>query len=123
LANKASRSPAVLYEHPLLGEGIAQYLRAVMGIEVSLAPAHDVAAVRRALADDPDVVIFERCASLDELDLHELAPHAEFFDVTTVICHGIANSGSAAVGFDRILQAVGQSVERHGHAHAQRTAE
>ena len=59
MASQARRPVVILYEHALLGEGIAKYLRAQTGVEATVAPSHHPEAVRLALALDPAVVIFE----------------------------------------------------------------
>ena len=106
---RASRPAAMLYEHALLGEGIAEYLRAETGVEVVLAPARDLEAVKAVLALGPGVVIFERSGPLGEVDLAELAPHAVLIDVSTAVCRGPAAPRRAA-GFERIIRAVRRGV-------------
>ncbi|MHB1010457.1 MAG: hypothetical protein ACYCTH_03300 [Cellulomonas sp.] len=43
----------ILYEHPLLGERLAKYLRSQCGVEVMVACGHDLQAVTSALALAP----------------------------------------------------------------------
>jgi hypothetical protein len=95
----------ILYEHALLGEGIAKYLRAQIGVEATVASGHDLEAVTSALAFGPTVVIFELTETLRQLDLTTLAPQADLIDVSTVMTRGPVVSPSVA-GLERILQAV-----------------
>jgi hypothetical protein len=101
----AQRPVVILYEHALLGEGIAKYLRAQSGVEATVASGSDLDAVTSALAFGPSVVIFELSDTLRQVDLATLAPDAVLIDVSTVVTRGPAVSPGAA-GLDRILQAV-----------------
>jgi hypothetical protein len=94
----------ILYEHALLGEGIAKYLRAQIGIEATLVSARDLGAFTSALALDPGVIIFEK-NPLQRFELRTLAPHAVLIDVSTVITRASVLSPSVA-GLEQILQAV-----------------
>jgi hypothetical protein len=72
----------ILYAHPLLGEGIARLLADDPGLTVELAEVDgDVSAALRALSGSPDVVILERSAPVEALDLFRAAPSALFIDV------------------------------------------
>ena len=102
------RPPVILYEHALLGEGIARYLLAEVGVVATVASALDPQAVISALALRPAVVIFEATGALLQLDLATLAPQAVLIDVSTVVARGSAISPDAA-GFEKILQAVRSS--------------
>jgi len=108
MANQAQRPVVILYEHALLGEGIAKYLRAQTGIEATVAPSHHPEAVRLALALGPAVVIFESSNPFQQYDLSTLAPHAILIDVSAVITRGSVMPPSGA-GFEQILQAVRDS--------------
>ena len=105
MASEAQHPVVILYEHALLGEGIATYLRAQTGVEATIASGHDLEAVTSALAFDPTVVIFELSDTLRQVDLTTLAPHAVLIDVSTVVTRGPVASPGAA-GLERILQAV-----------------
>ena len=105
MRTEAQRSVVILYEHSLLGEGIAKYLRAELGVQASVASANDLEAVKSALAHGPAVVIFQLSESLRQLDLAALAPQAVLIDVSTVVTRGPAVSTDTA-GLERILQAV-----------------
>lgn len=95
----------ILYEHPLLGEGIATRLRVEAGVDVVLASVHDRQAVLAALGLAPQVVVFERCDEVVLLDLAALAPRAELVDVSAVIGRG-ARTPQEVTGFELILQAL-----------------
>jgi len=97
-------SVVILYEHALLGEGIAKYLRSHGGVTATLASVHDLGAVTSALAFGPAVVIFELSDPL-RLDVTTLAPRAVLIDVSTVVTRGLAVTPDAA-GLERTLQAV-----------------
>jgi len=101
----AQHPVVILYEHALLGEGIAKYLHAQSGVEATVASGHDLDAVTSALAFGPTVVIFELSDELRQVDLTALAPDAVLIDVSTVVTRGtLAPPGDA--GLERILQAV-----------------
>ena len=95
----------ILYEHALLGEGIATRLRAEVGVNVVLACMRDSGAVLTALGLIPRVVVFERCGQPAELALAELAPQAELIDISTVVGRGPV-SPNEVTGFERILRAL-----------------
>ena len=105
MASEGQHPVVILYEHALLGEGIAKYLRAQLGVEAMVASALDLQAVTSALALGPAVVIFELTEPLNQVDLSTVAPHAVLIDVSTVVTRGLALSPDAA-GLQRILQAV-----------------
>ncbi len=105
MSGDASGSVVILYEHALLGEGIARHVLAEIGVEPTVAPAHDLEAVTSALAFDPSVVIFELSQPLQQGDLAALAPHAVLIDVSSVVARGPAVPTSVA-GLEKILQAV-----------------
>jgi hypothetical protein len=71
----------ILYAHPLLGEGIGRILRTEPGLEVELVSLDDTVEAARVLAAGPDVVILERTAQRQALDLLPTAPGALFIDV------------------------------------------
>jgi hypothetical protein len=103
------RPVVILYEHALLGEGIAEYLLAQLGVEATVASALDPQAIISALALGPGVVIFELTESLRRVDLTTLAPRAVLIDVSTVVTRGQALCSPAAAGLQRILQVVRNS--------------
>jgi len=113
LASEAQYPVVILYEHALLGEGIAKYLRVRGGVEATVASAHDREAIASALALDPAVVVFELTDPLQQVGLAALVPHAVLIDVSTVITRGSVSSDGVA-GLEQILQAVG-----HGGSVAQ----
>lgn len=83
MAERAQRLVAVLYEYPLLGEGLARILLGETDAEVAVAPADDMSAMQAVLARQPNVVIFEgrRC----ERECKRLAPYAALIDVTSAM--------------------------------------
>jgi hypothetical protein len=75
------RRVVILYEHPLLGVGLERLLRPEADLDVSLVHIDSVDVARCALDPSPDVVILERSAAVQALDLLLLAPGALFIDV------------------------------------------
>jgi hypothetical protein len=71
----------ILYSHPLLGEGIGRLLTADPDLEVELVRVDDLGGAERALSCSPDVVILERSAPIQAIDLLRFAPAALFIDV------------------------------------------
>ena len=120
MANEGQHPVVILYEHALLGEGIATYLRAQSGVETTVASALDPHAVTSALALGPAVVIFELTETLKQVDLAMRAPHAVLIDVSTVVTRGLSPSPDAA-GLERILQAVRGSGRSTGSNRAEST--
>jgi DNA-binding NarL/FixJ family response regulator len=108
VASEARYPVVILYEHALLGEGIAKFLRARAGVEATVASAHDATAVTSALALDPAVVIFELSDPLQQVGLAALAPQAVLIDVSAVIARGTVGARGNA-GLEQILQVVGGS--------------
>ena len=95
----------ILYKHALLGQGIAEHLRAQLGVEAMIASEDDPEAVMSKLGLGPAVVIFELGDTLRQFDLTTLAPQAVLIDVSTVVTRGPVVS-SAVAGMEGILQAV-----------------
>lgn len=108
MADQAQRPVVILYEHALLGEGIAKYLRAQTGVEATVASARRPEDVTSALSLGPAVVIFESSYPFQQYELTTLAPHAVLIDVSTVITRGSVVAPCAA-GLEQILQAVRDS--------------
>lgn len=108
MATDAQRPVVILYKHPLLGEGIARYLRAQIDVGATLACMLDPSAVGSALALDPAVVIFESNDPSQRFDLGALVPHAVLIDVSTVIARGTVST-PRVVRLEQILQAVRES--------------
>ncbi len=108
MASDLQHKVVILYEHALLGEGIAKYLRAQIGIEATLGSVRDPDAVKSALALSPEVVIFESNDPFAQFDLSTLVPHAVLIDVSTVITRGSVLTPCVA-GLEQILQAVRES--------------
>lgn len=107
--NETHRPVVILYEHALLGEGIAKYLRAQIGVDPTVASSRHPEAVKSALALGPSVVIFESSDPFEQFDLTTLAPHAVLIDVSTVITRGSFVAPCAA-GLEQIVQAVRDSI-------------
>jgi hypothetical protein len=105
VVSQAQHTVVILYEHALLGEGIAKYLRAQLGVEATLGSADDPKAVTSALALGPEVVIFESSDPFRQFDLSTLVPQAVLIDVSTVITRGSVLTPCVA-GLEQILAAV-----------------
>lgn len=76
-----SRRVVILYDHPLLGEGLERLLRDRADLDVRLVRVDSVETAKAALDGSPDVVIVERCAPVAAIDLLRLAPDSLFIDV------------------------------------------
>jgi hypothetical protein len=105
MASEVRGPVVILYEHALLGEGIAQHVLTRCGVRARVAPAHDLEAVTSALALDPSIVIFELTEPLQQGDLATVAPHALLIDVSGAVTRGSVLVPGAA-GLEGILQAV-----------------
>lgn len=105
MTSQSEHPVIILYEHALLGEGIARYILTQTGVEAIIAPSHNLEAVKSALAFDPSVVIFELNELCQQVDLNALAPHAILIDMGTVITHG-ASEPQEILPLESILQAV-----------------
>ena len=105
VASEVQHHVVILYEHALLGEGIAKYLRAQTGVEATVVSGQDLQAVTSALAFGPTVVIFEQSDTLRQVDLVALAPQAVLIDVSTVVTRGPVVVPTAD-GLETILHAV-----------------
>ena len=75
------RRVAILYSHPLLGEGLAHLLGSARDLDVCLVHVDDLDQAEEALASQPDVVIVERGLHLQAVDLLPLASNALLIDV------------------------------------------
>ena len=105
VASQVQHCVLILYKHALLGEGIAEHLRAQLGLDAMIASADDPQAVMSALGLGPAVVIFELGDTLRQFDLTTLAPQAVLIDVSAVVARGPVVSSEVA-GMDRIIRAV-----------------
>jgi DNA-binding NarL/FixJ family response regulator len=74
-------SIVVLSSHPLLGEGVTRMLGAEPGVQVRHVSCSEGEAVAAALGAAPDVVVVERCASLDARRVLDFVPDALVFDI------------------------------------------
>ena len=105
MPDRAQDLVVVLYEHSLLGEGIARILLGETDVEVTAAPVSDRGAVEAALAREPGVVIFERCQLCREGDLAQRVPNALLIDVSPAM-GTVAVAPESAAGLDGIIMAV-----------------
>lgn len=99
----------ILYEHALLGEGIAREVRTRTGVQATVVSAHDEDAVARALAADPAIVIHELIEPLPQGRLADLFPRAALVDVSNAVTRGWA--ASSAPRLESILEAVLEQTE------------
>jgi hypothetical protein len=102
-------SVVIVYEHALLGEGIACEVRTRTGVLATVVSAHDEEALGRALAADPAIVIHELTGPLPQGHLADLFPRAVLVDVSTAVSRGWA--ASSAPRLESILQAVLEQTE------------
>jgi hypothetical protein len=73
---------AVLYQHPLLGEGLARLLSGEPGLEVTSVRTVDVLASEVPITPAPDVVILERSEPDHALEVMRFAPDALVIEVS-----------------------------------------
>ncbi len=85
--SSAPSAVVVLYEHPLLGEGIAAYL-AREGVEVTALPVDDVDAVSEAVGASTLVLVIERGAPDGAVPLPRMSPDAAVIDVSHTVAAG-----------------------------------
>lgn len=109
MPSQSEHPVVILYEHALLGEGIASYILAQTGVEATVALARDLEVVKSALAIDPAVVIFELNELFQQVDLNALAPHAVLIDMGMVISRGTSAPPDGLL-LESILQAVRSSI-------------
>lgn len=109
MPSQSEHPVVILYEHALLGEGIARYILAQTGVEATVALARDLEVVKSALAIDPAVVIFELNELFQQVDLNALAPHAVLIDIGMVISRGHQRPPDGLL-LESILQAVRSSI-------------
>ena len=74
MVSQVQHSVVILYKHALLGEGIAEHLRAQLGVEAMIGSEDDPEAVMSTLGLGPAVVIFELGDTLRQFDLPTLPP-------------------------------------------------
>lgn len=72
----------VLYEHPLLGEGLGALMASVPGLVVERVAMCDPGATRRALASDADVVILEEGGPVGLAELLQASRARAIVDVS-----------------------------------------
>ncbi|MDP4013998.1 MAG: hypothetical protein U0990_08575 [Candidatus Nanopelagicales bacterium] len=97
------RLVVILYRHPLLGEGLAKWIRG-SGADVRPVLLQDSQAVRKALSLGPFVVIFEIGDGPSEADLSAMAPGARIIDISMSALPGLTRPACASI--DEIVQAI-----------------
>ena len=65
---------AILYDHPLLGEGVGRMLDLEPGIDVNFVEARDRRRVDAAIASTPDMIVVERSSGIDALEILRTSP-------------------------------------------------
>ncbi|HEX2756273.1 MAG TPA: hypothetical protein VHM48_12465 [Candidatus Limnocylindrales bacterium] len=65
---------AILYDHPLLGEGVGRMLGLEPGLDIEYVEANDRAGVNAAIAALPDMVVVERTSGIDPLEILRRTP-------------------------------------------------
>jgi DNA-binding NarL/FixJ family response regulator len=72
---------AILYDHPLLGEGVGRMLGLEPGLQVEFVEARDCAAVDAALGAQPDMIVVERSGGIDPLEILRRSPDTMVIEV------------------------------------------
>lgn len=105
-------SVLLVFEHDLLGEGLAARL-AGMGIRAWTARSHDDDAIVAGLGLHPDVVVIE-CHNEGCLDrIRRLSPASRIVDATGSVGRGCPTE---AMRFDVILEALGINPQQEAPA-------
>lgn len=72
---------AIMYDHPLLGEGVGRMLGLEPGLDVSFVEARDGQAVDAAIASQPDMIVVERSSGIDALGILRRSPDTLVIEV------------------------------------------
>lgn len=72
---------AILYDHPLLGEGVGRMLGFEPGLEVAFVEARDRGAVAAALDAQPEMIVVERSSGIDPLEILRRTPDTLVIEV------------------------------------------
>jgi hypothetical protein len=73
---------AILYSHPLLGEGVGRMLDLEQDLDIEYVEASDSAAVKAAIAGHPDMVVVERSSGIDALGILRRTPETLVIEVS-----------------------------------------
>jgi hypothetical protein len=73
---------AILYDHPLLGEGIGRMLDLEPDLDVDFVESGDAFQVATAIATHPDMVLIERSSGIDALEVLRQTPDSLVIEVT-----------------------------------------
>ena len=72
---------AILYDHPLLGEGVGRMLGQEPGIDVEYVESTNCDGVNAALAGRPDMIVVERSSGIDPLEILRRTPSTIVIEV------------------------------------------
>jgi len=72
---------AILYDHPLLGEGVGRMLGLEPGLAVEFVEARDRAAVNAVLCAQPEMIVVERSSGVDPLEILRRTPDTIVIEV------------------------------------------
>ena len=72
---------AILYDHPLLGEGVGRMLGLEPGLEIEFVEARDCGAVETALSRRPEMIVVERSSGIDPLEILRRTPDTMVIEV------------------------------------------
>ena len=72
---------AIIYDHPLLGEGVGRMLGREPGLDVQFVAACDPAAVDAVLRAAPEMIVVERSSGLDPLEILRRTPDTLIIEV------------------------------------------
>ena len=73
---------AILYNHPLLGEGVGRMLDLEPDLDVEYVESSNKARVEAVLATRPDMVLIERSSGIDALEVLRRTPDSLVIEVT-----------------------------------------
>jgi hypothetical protein len=73
---------AILYDHPLLGEGVGRLLDLEPGLDIDFVETGDESRVAAVLQARPDMVVVERSCGVDALEILRRSPDTLVIEVT-----------------------------------------
>jgi hypothetical protein len=73
---------AILYDHPLLGEGVGRMLALEPGLDIEFVESGNGSRVDAAIDSRPDMVLIERSSGIDALEVLRRTPDSLVIEVT-----------------------------------------
>jgi hypothetical protein len=73
---------AIMYDHPLLGEGVGRMLGLEPGLDIDFVETRDRTQVDAVIGSLPDMVVVERSSGVDALEILRRSPNTLVIEVT-----------------------------------------